>query len=107
MSNPVISSTQPDDQSQSHKDPALSKLEVLLAGKTTEETLPPSGAGAPGGCEICGDQARMITTEQAATLSRRSHRQIFRWIEDGSLHFVELPDGSAMVCGRTLAAKLD
>ncbi len=107
MPDQTTPAPQPGDQTRSPKDRTLSELEMLLATKTTEESLPPqSEAPVPECCEICGDEARMITTEQAAALSRRSHRQIFRWIEDGSLHFVELADGSAMVCGRTLAAKL-
>jgi hypothetical protein len=107
MSDQTTLASQPGDQTQPRKDRALSELEMLLAMKTTEESLPPQpSAPPPEYCAICGDQARMITTERASALIRRSHRQLFRWIEDGSLHFVELADGSAMVCGRTLAAKL-
>ena len=58
-------------------------------------------------CAICGDAARMIAAERAATLCQSSRRLIYRWIEDGELHFDELADGAVLVCGRTLAAKLD
>jgi len=58
-------------------------------------------------CAICGDAARMITAEQAATLCQTSRRLIYRWIENGALHFGEMTDGAVLVCGRTLAAKLD
>jgi hypothetical protein len=58
-------------------------------------------------CAICGDATRMIAAEQAATLCQSSRRLIYRWIEGGELHFGEMADGVVLVCGRTLAAKLD
>ncbi len=59
---------------------------------------------------VCGDcQAGglMIPVEKAAVVCQCSRRLIYRWIEKGALHFRELPDGAVLVCGVTLAAKLE
>jgi hypothetical protein len=67
----------------------------------------PSNATSALCCALCGDATRMIAAERAATMSQASRRLIYRWIEEGSLHFGEMADGAVLVCGRTLAAKLD
>jgi len=58
-------------------------------------------------CADCGVGGQMITAEKAAAICQCSRRLIYRWIDEGSLHFRELPDGSVLVCGVTLASKLD
>jgi hypothetical protein len=58
-------------------------------------------------CPDCGEEVRMILAEKAATVCQCSRRRIYRWIEDGSLHFVETPEGEALVCGRSLSKKMD
>jgi predicted site-specific integrase-resolvase len=49
----------------------------------------------------------MILAEKAATVCQCSRRRIYRWIEDGELHFIETPRGEALVCGRSLSKKMD
>ena len=49
----------------------------------------------------------MLTAERAATLCQCSRRKIYHWIEEGHLHFVELADGTVLVCGKTLAKKIE
>jgi len=58
-------------------------------------------------CADCNAGGQMVTAEKAATICQCSRRLIYRWIEEGSLHFRELPDGAVLVCGVTLAAKLE
>jgi hypothetical protein len=58
-------------------------------------------------CATCGDDMRIMTAERAAVVCQFSRRMIYRWIEEASLHFMELRDGTVLVCGRTLAAKLE
>ncbi|MEP7340243.1 MAG: hypothetical protein ABI977_21100 [Acidobacteriota bacterium] len=58
-------------------------------------------------CADCNAGGQMITAEKAAAICQCSRRLIYRWIDDGSLHFRELPDGSVLVCGVTLTAKLE
>ena len=58
-------------------------------------------------CRICGEDVKMISAEKAATLCHCSRRKIYRWIEEGDLHFIETPDGEALVCGRSLSRKMD
>lgn len=60
-----------------------------------------------GHCAGCAAGRQMIPAEKAAAVCQCSRRRIYRWIEDGSLHFRELPDGTVLVCGVTLAAKLE
>ncbi|MGH9832162.1 MAG: hypothetical protein ACREBD_02790 [Blastocatellia bacterium] len=49
----------------------------------------------------------MILAEKAAAVCQCSRRRIYRWIEDGDLHYIETPDGEVMVCGRSLSRKMD
>lgn len=58
-------------------------------------------------CPSCGEGVQMIAAEKAAALCFCSRRKIYRWIEDGSLHFIELQNGEALVCGRSLSWKMD
>ena len=58
-------------------------------------------------CAGCDTGGLMISAERAATICQCSRRLIYRWIDEGSLHFRELPDGAVLVCGVTLAAKLE
>jgi len=58
-------------------------------------------------CLICGEDVKMIVAEKAATVCQCSRRRIYRWIEDGDLHFFETPDGEVLVCGRSLSLKMD
>lgn len=87
-------------------DPYRTRALPVFKAKTTEK-LPPMRASARPCCETCGDGAQMISVEKAAAIGWSSRRQLYRWVEDGSLHFLEQPDGEVLVCGRTLAAKLE
>jgi hypothetical protein len=58
-------------------------------------------------CRICGENVNMIAAEKAATNCHCSRRKIYRWIEEGDLHFFETPDGEVLVCGRSLSRKMD
>ncbi|HJZ80382.1 MAG TPA: hypothetical protein VKD91_08550 [Pyrinomonadaceae bacterium] len=58
-------------------------------------------------CQICGEDVKMIAAEKAAAICHCSRRKIYRWIEEGDLHFFEAPDGEVLVCGRSLSRKMD
>ena len=59
----------------------------------------------PALCADCatGD-AIMLAPEQAAVLAHLPTRMIYRWVETGAIHYSEVPDGSLIVCVRSLAA---
>ena len=61
----------------------------------------------PTECLICGEGVKIIAAEKAATIGQCSRRKIYRWIEEGDLHFFETPDGEVLVCGRSLSQKMD
>lgn len=86
-------------------DPYGTRVLPSFKAKTTEKL--PRRASARQCCETCGDGTQMVSAEKAAAVGWASRRQIYRWIEDGSLHFLEQPDGEVLICGRTLAAKLE
>ena len=58
-------------------------------------------------CRIYGEDVKMIADEKAANLCHCGRRKIYRWIEEGDLHFFETPDGEVLVCGRSLSRKMD
>ncbi|MGH9425765.1 MAG: hypothetical protein ACRD2L_05595 [Terriglobia bacterium] len=53
-------------------------------------------------CAACGDEVRMVTIDQAATLTCLSSREIYREVEAGILHFTETTEGSVLVCFNSL-----
>ena len=63
-----------------------------------------TGSGSlPALCAECstGD-AIMLAPDHAALLSHVPARTIYRLVETGSIHYLEKPDGSLVVCIRTL-----
>ncbi|MGH9799029.1 MAG: hypothetical protein ACRD82_01560 [Blastocatellia bacterium] len=62
-------------------------------------------------CEVCSKNGNqkigMVSAERAANICQCSRLKIYRWIDEGHLHFVELPDGAVLVCGKTLAHKIE
>ncbi len=61
----------------------------------------------PSCCDQCKGKTGLITAERAAALCQCSRRKIYHWIEEGHLHFVELADGTVLVCGKTLTKKIE
>ncbi len=51
-------------------------------------------------CEQCARSVAMATPETAARLTAITTREVYRRIEDGSLHFIETENGSLLVCCR-------
>lgn len=49
-------------------------------------------------CPECGEQAGMLTPEEAARVTGATTRDIYRRIEAGDIHFRELPHGGLFVC---------
>ncbi len=79
--------------------------------RTGDETaLLPRSAASPlpsDQCADCDATGRMVPAEKAATICQCSRRMIYRWIDEGVLHYRELPDGTVLVCGASLTAKLE
>jgi hypothetical protein len=69
--------------------------------------IPESYNEVPTECLICREEVKMIAAERAAAICKCSRRKIYRWIEEGGLHFFEMPDGEVLVCGRSLSRKMD
>jgi predicted site-specific integrase-resolvase len=44
----------------------------------------------------------MVTPEEASRLRNVSTRGIYRWVEEGSLHYLESQDGLLFVCVKSL-----
>lgn len=53
-------------------------------------------------CAACTAQSRMVTPAEAARLCGTDARDIYRRIESGLLHFVEVAGGEPLVCSRSL-----
>ena len=49
-------------------------------------------------CEVCGEASVMISPLLAAKLCKISAREIYRLIESGKIHFVEMADNQIFVC---------
>jgi len=56
-------------------------------------------------CPECpGGDAVMVKPEQAAVAARVPVRMIYRWVETGRVHFRDQPNGSIVVCVKSLPA---
>ena len=53
-------------------------------------------------CEECARQVSMVPPEEAAMLARVTPRTIYRWVEEGRLHFLETQPGQLTVCVESL-----
>ncbi len=56
-------------------------------------------------CAYCG--AKLLNAEQAATIIQSTQRQIYRWVEQGVLHFHDAADGSVLVCSHSLLEQVE
>ena len=55
------------------------------------------------GCGSCGEcGSALVSLENAVLLARASSRTIHRWMERKEVHFVETPDGLALLCTSSL-----
>jgi hypothetical protein len=50
---------------------------------------------------LAGD-AHMVAPEQAAVIAAVPARTIYRWVETKMIHYKETPDGSLIVCVKSL-----
>jgi len=53
-------------------------------------------------CDRCGVEGQWVTPEHAAIISNIDTRSIYRRVESGTVHFMESPDGPALVCLNSL-----
>jgi hypothetical protein len=53
-------------------------------------------------CPECAEAIVMITPDQAAVMACTKTREIYRRVEEGSVHVVETPEGFLLVCPRSV-----
>lgn len=56
-------------------------------------------------CPVCEREVNMLPVELAAKTAGVSPRTLYRWVEQGRVHFQELSDGSVLVCESSLRSK--
>ena len=62
----------------------------------------------PALCGECGTgDAIMVAAEQAAAVASVPVRLIYRWVETAVIHYKEAPDGSIMVCLKSLPVRVN
>lgn len=67
--------------------------------ETHEVLIIRASRGASGSqCQQCADQTWMVPVEEALLLAGGSAREIYRWVEAGSVHYMEMPGGFLLVC---------
>lgn len=53
-------------------------------------------------CEDCNAETDWIKPEQAVVVTGMSAREIFRRVENGTLHFKEIGEGFLLICAHAL-----
>ena len=56
----------------------------------------------PRWCEECGEQAQMVSVDDAASIAGLTARAVYRQVETGQIHFSETTDGLLLVCLNSL-----
>jgi hypothetical protein len=56
-------------------------------------------------CEPCGASVAMVTPESAAEILMTNPRAVYRQVETGDLHFVEISAGELLICSESLRAQ--
>ena len=74
------------------------EIHEFYAIRTASGALPALCADCPSGDAI------MLAPDHAALLSHVPTRMIYRLVETGSIHYLEAPNGSLLVCVRSLVA---
>jgi hypothetical protein len=74
------------------------EIHEFYAIRTASGSLPALCADCPTGDAI------MLAPEQASVLAHVPTRTIYRLVETGPIHYREMPDGSLIVCVRSLVA---
>jgi hypothetical protein len=54
-------------------------------------------------CEFCRAEVKMIDINQAAAIAVTSQLEIFRLVENCSLHFAETAEGALLICLESLS----
>ena len=49
-------------------------------------------------CPDCAGSIGMVTPEEAAAVVSVNTRTIYRWVEAGTMHFIETPEGRLLIC---------
>jgi len=57
-----------------------------------------TGTSIQGHCENCGAGSWTTTVEDAAAIAGVSARVLYRWVEEGRIHFRETPEGALVIC---------
>ncbi len=58
-------------------------------------------------CDACGEKVVMVSGEEAAKLIGKKSREIYRQVEQGLLHSGEKPDGTLLICVKSLLASVN
>ena len=53
-------------------------------------------------CPTCACENEFVAPEEAAAMASVTSRTIYRWLEDGKLHFVEPPGGELLICSESI-----
>jgi len=65
------------------------KRTTEITFETEEIVAIKARCGFKGFCEQCNAFVEMVPTAAAAMMTGLSEREIFRWIENGEIHFIE------------------
>lgn len=49
-------------------------------------------------CHVCGATSEMLTAREAAVKAGVTERTVYRWVEDGRVHFAENERGDLLIC---------
>ena len=82
------------------------KTEQVVTIETHKVTvIRPWGGSINAWCQFCNAEVEMVTPAKAAALVGVPQREIYRRVESGSIHFLEVNDHTLLICTRTYNSK--
>ena len=82
------------------------RQKTVITTETHQLTIiHPLGRGVRTWCERCASESEFVTPEAAARLLGVTAREVYRRVESGSLHFMEVEGGKLLICCGQVSAR--
>ena len=75
---------------------------IEISVEHQEISIRPNRNGVLLHCEKCKAKVVMLPVEAAASITGFTQRTLYRWTEEGKVHFIEQPGGVVLLCSESL-----
>ena len=98
---PSIDNVPPGDKQPVSPIAVHRRVEITVEREIVSVTYQPA-PNVTGHCPQCDREVLLLSADAAAAAQNISPREIYRWLEDNKLHFLESPAGTVFICSESL-----